>query len=110
MCIRDRSRTSFRTESQTINDAKSALQEICQKAGLPAPAYRLVLEKGPPHARTFAVEVVVGQKVLAKSRGGSKKTAEQAAAGKALKSILGRKIKKISSEAFVIEAGDLILP
>ena len=104
------SRTSLRTQSQSLNNAKSALQEICQKAGLPAPAYLLVSEKGPDHARTFAVEVRVGQKVLARSRGASKKAAEQAAAGKALKSMFGRKIKKISSEAFVIESGDLILP
>jgi ribonuclease-3 len=104
------SRKPIRSESQTINNAKSALQEICQKAGLSAPAYRLISEKGPPHDRMFVVEVLLGQKVLAKSRGASKKAAEQAAAEKALKSFFGRKIKRISAEAFVIEASDLILP
>jgi ribonuclease III len=101
---------TIKSETQTINNSKSALQEICQKAGLPAPAYRLVSEKGPAHDRTFVVEVRLRDKVLAKSKGGSKKNAEQAAAEKALKTYFGRKIKRISPEAFVIEADDLILP
>lgn len=100
----------IKSESQTINNAKSALQEICQKAGLSTPVYRLVSEKGPAHRRTFIIEVSLGEKVVAKSKGGSKKAAEQAAAEKALKSFFGRKIKRISSEAFVIEADDLNLP
>lgn len=99
----------IKSESQTINNAKSALQEICQKAGLAAPAYRLVSEQGPAHKRTFAVEVCLGDKVLARSKGPSKKTAEQAAAEKALRSFFGRKIRRISPEAFVIEADDLVL-
>lgn len=100
----------IKSESQTINNSKSALQEICQKAGLAAPGYRLVSEKGPPHDRTFVVEVRLGEKVLAKSKGTSKKAAEQAAAEKVLKFFFGRKLKRISAEAFVIEADDLILP
>lgn len=100
----------IKSESQTINNSKSALQEICQKAGLAAPAYRLVSEKGPPHDRTFVIEVRLGEKILAKSKGTSKKAAEQAAAEKILKSFFGRKLKRISPEAFVIEADDLILP
>ncbi len=100
----------IKSESQTINNAKSALQEICQKAGLSTPVYRLVSEKGPAHRRTFVIEVSLGEKVVAKSKGGSKKAAEQAAAEKALKSFFGRKIKRISPEAFVIEADDLNLP
>jgi len=100
----------IKSGSQTINNAKSALQEICQKAGLAAPAYRLVSEKGPAHKRTFAVEVCLGDKVLAKAKGTSKKNAEQSAAEKALRSFFGRKIRRISPEAFVIEADDLVLP
>jgi len=99
----------IRSESQTINNSKSALQEICQKAGLAAPGYRLLSEKGPAHSRTFVVEVRLGEKKLAKARGASKKGAEQAAAEKALRALLGRRFKKLSSEAFVIEAGDLVL-
>lgn len=100
----------IKSDSQTINNAKSALQEICQKAGLATPVYELISEKGPAHRRTFLVEVRLGDKVVAKSKGGSKKAAEQAAAEKALKSFFGRKIKRISSEAFIIEADDLNLP
>ncbi|HOW85286.1 MAG TPA: ribonuclease III [Candidatus Aminicenantes bacterium] len=100
----------IKSDSQTINNAKSALQEICQKAGLAAPVYRLVGEKGPAHKRTFTVEVCLGEKVLARSKGASKKAAEQAAAEKALRSFFGRKIKRLSPEAFVIEADDLVLP
>jgi len=100
----------IKSETLTINNSKSALQEICQKAGLPAPDYRLVTEKGPAHDRTFVVEVHLGDKVLAKSKGPSKKSAEQKAAEKVLKAFFGRKIKRISSEAFVIEAEDLVLP
>jgi ribonuclease-3 len=99
-----------KSETLTINNSKSALQEICQKAGLPAPDYRLVTEKGPAHDRTFTVEVHLGDKVLAKSKGPSKKSAEQKAAEKVLKAFFGRKIKRISPEAFVIEAEDLVLP
>jgi ribonuclease III len=100
----------LKSGSQTINNAKSALQEICQKAGLSVPSYRLISEKGPAHERTFAIEVCLDGRVLARSKGGSKKAAEQAAAEKALKSFFGRKIRRISSEAFVIETDDLVLP
>jgi ribonuclease-3 len=100
----------IKSESQTISNAKSALQEICQKAGLAAPFYRLVSEKGPAHRRIFVIEIGLGDKIVAKSKGASKKAAEQAAAEKALKSYFGRKIKRISSEAFLIEAEDLNRP
>ncbi len=100
----------IKSDSQTISNAKSALQELCQKSGLAAPLYRLVLEKGPAHRRIFLIEVSLGDRVVAKSKGGSKKAAEQAAAEKALKSFFGRKIKRISSEAFLIEADDLKQP
>lgn len=99
----------IRSDTMTINNAKSALQEICQKAGSGAPAYRLLSEKGPAHSRTFVVEVSLGERKLAKAKGASKKAAEQAAAEKALRSLIGRKIKRLSSEAFVIESDDLTL-
>jgi ribonuclease-3 len=100
----------IKSGSQTISNAKSALQEICQKAGLATPLYRLVSEKGPAHRRTFVIEVSLDENVVAKSKGPSKKAAEQAAAEKALRSYFGRKIKRISSEAFLIDAEDLNRP
>lgn len=98
---------TVKSDTQTVNNSKSALQELCQKAGLAAPAYHLVSEKGPAHDRTFTIEVRLGEKALAKAKGPSKKSAEQAAAEKVLKARYGRKIKKLSAEAFVIEAEDL---
>jgi ribonuclease-3 len=88
----------IKSGSLTISNAKSALQEICQKAGLAAPLY---------HRKIFVIEVRLADKVVAKSKGASKKAAEQAAAEKALKSFFGRKIKRLSPEAFLIEAEDL---
>jgi len=104
------SRKPIKTGTQTINNAKSALQEICQKAGLPAPTYHPLSEKGPAHDRVFVVEVRLGDRTLGRAKGASKKSAEQSAAEKALKSFFGRKIKRISPEAFVIEADDLVWP
>jgi len=109
-CLLESSLKPIKSETMTVNNAKSALQETCQKAGLPAPDYRLVSEKGPAHDRTFTIEVHLGDKVLAKSKGPSKKSAEQKAAEKVLKTYFGRKIKRISPEAFFIEAKDLTLP
>jgi ribonuclease III len=100
--------SSFRPirEEFLINNFKSALQEAFQKDGLPSPAYRTLSEKGPAHDRTFVVEVLAGDKVLAKAKGRSRKTAEQAAAQKALKSILGRKMKVLTPESFIVARKD----
>jgi ribonuclease-3 len=89
--------------SVRINNCKSALQEMFQKAEMPAPVYRLVSEKGPAHDRTFVVEVLHQGKPLARGRGNSKKIAEQKAAEKALKRAFGRRMKVLSPEAFIID-------
>lgn len=86
-----------------INNYKSALQEYFQKKNLPAPAYRTVTSTGPDHSKTFLVEVYLGPHHLAKAKGLSKKTAEQHAAQKALKSLLGKKMKTLAAETFVIK-------
>jgi ribonuclease-3 len=49
------------------------------------------------------VEVLAEGEVLAKAKGRSRKSAEQSAAQKALKSVLGRKMKVLSPESFIIE-------
>jgi ribonuclease-3 len=95
----------IKSESLTINNAKSALQEICQKNGLPVPAYHLVSEKGPAHDRMFVVEARLGNDVLARARGTSKKSAEQKAAERSLKARFGLKIKRLSPEAFIVKTG-----
>lgn len=66
------------------NDYKSALQELAGAQHLPPPAYRLIAERGPGHRKTFVVEVRLGDGVLATAEGGTKKSAEQAAAAAAL--------------------------
>jgi len=46
-----------------------------------------VREEGPDHARTFTVEVLLGDKVLGQGSGASKKQAELDAARKALEAL-----------------------
>lgn len=69
---------------ESPQDFKSPLQELLQGVRLPAPVYNLVEEQGPPHARTFRVEVRIGEMFRAEGQGTSKKTAEQKAAQLAL--------------------------
>jgi ribonuclease III len=87
-----------------INNSKSALQEWLQSSGLPSPTYRLLSESGPAHDRTFVVEVALGDEILAKAKGPSKKAAEQKAAEMVLKSHYGRKIKKLSPGSYLIRS------
>ena len=65
-------------------DAKSRLQEWCQRRGVPRPSYRLLSSEGPPHDRTFRVEVAVAGAKPAEGTGKSKKEAEMDAAGEIL--------------------------
>jgi ribonuclease-3 len=71
-------------------DYKSALQEILQAERQMPVEYRIIEESGPQHQKIFTVEVIVGENVVARGRGGSKKVAEQQAARVALE-LLGRK-------------------
>ena len=64
-------------------DYKSALQEVVQCQGKPAPEYRIIEEKGPDHDKTFSVQADVCS-LQAVGKGKSKKAAEQDAARKAL--------------------------
>jgi ribonuclease-3 len=65
-------------------DAKSRLQEWCQKERLPLPAYTLVSAEGPPHDRRFRVEVRVEGRPPAGGSGTTRKEAEMDAAAKAI--------------------------
>ena len=65
-------------------DAKSRLQEIIQAEGNPTPHYRVVSERGPDHAKSFDVEVVVNDNVLGHGTGTSKQEASMMAAENAL--------------------------
>jgi len=67
-----------------IQDFKSQLQQELQKEGPRAISYQLVAQDGPPHDRTFSVEVWVDGTFLGAGTGKSKKEAEQTAAKAAL--------------------------
>jgi ribonuclease-3 len=86
-----------------INNYKSALQEYFQKESLPAPNYKMVTTKGPDHKKQFTVEVFSRKKSLAKAVGNSKKEAEQKAAQKALKNLLGRKMRVFTDDTFLLK-------
>ena len=69
----------------STNNPKGHLQELLQGQGCPTPAYRETERKGPDHRPTFAVEVVVGEKVIGAGQGRKKAEAERAAAEDALR-------------------------
>lgn len=71
-------------------DYKPRLQELSQKLFKEAPAYKVTREEGPPHKKTFDIEVYVAGKALGKGTASKKKDAEQLAAGEALKNLLER--------------------
>jgi len=98
----ERSFKKIKRRDFEINNYKSALQEFLQKEDLPAPEYLVVTETGPQHQKEFVVEVVVNKTALAKAKGPSRKVAEQKAAERALKSFLGRKIKSLTPETFIL--------
>jgi ribonuclease III len=91
------------TSGYTVDNYKSALQEYLQKEDLPSPNYKVVSCTGPDHDRVFTVEVFANRTSLAKAKGASRKAAEQKAAEMALKSFLGRKIKSLTPETFIVE-------
>ena len=66
-------------------DAKTELQELCQDRCRATPVYRMVSQAGPDHARHFVVDVLLGDRVLARGEGRSKRAAEQDAARHALR-------------------------
>jgi ribonuclease-3 len=73
-------RPKMDAEAKPPQDAKTALQEWAQAAGLALPLYIVVKSEGPPHDPVFEVEVTVAGHAPASARGRSKRAAEQAAA------------------------------
>ena len=63
---------------------KSQLQELIQAREQQTPAYHVIEATGPDHDRRFTVEVKVGDTVLGRGSGRSKKEAETEAARSAL--------------------------
>lgn len=65
-------------------DSKTILQEHVQGNYKETLNYRLTEESGPDHNKNFAVEARIGEKVIGKGSGRTKKAAEQEAAYQAL--------------------------
>ncbi len=65
-------------------DYKSKLQELIQAREQQTPIYHLVEATGPDHDKTFTIEVRLGETVLGRGSGKSKKAAESEAARSAL--------------------------
>lgn len=63
---------------------KGELQEWSQRRGTGMPRYRMVSESGPPHQKTFTVEVWVADVCLGSGQGRTKREAETQAALEAL--------------------------
>ena len=68
-------------------DYKSELQELIQARKQPTPTYQVIAATGPDHDQTFTVEVKLGEVVLGRGSGKSKKAAETEAARSALKQL-----------------------
>jgi ribonuclease-3 len=68
-------------------DYKSQLQEFIQSREKRKPVYHLLEEKGPAHDKTFTVEVKLGERVLGRGVGKSKRAAETEAARSALQQL-----------------------
>lgn len=67
-----------------VRDCKTELQEQLQAQGIDSVQYTVTRESGPPHNRTFWVELSVAGQAWSTGRGKTKKQAEQEAARKAL--------------------------
>ncbi len=65
-------------------DPKSELQQLIQSVAQKLPTYVTIKQEGPPHKRTFEVEVRFEGRTLGSGRGRSKQRAQQAAARAAL--------------------------
>lgn len=73
------------TDESVLTDAKTLLQEMMQAESRESVHYEMVKQEGPAHDRTFTVNVLFNDIVLATGTGKSKKAAEEDAARKALK-------------------------
>lgn len=81
-------RTHFRMEGGEETaagfDAKSRLQEWCQKRRVGLPKYRLLDISGPPHSHVFTVAACLADGTEATGSGSTKKEAEMEAAERML--------------------------
>lgn len=74
-----------------ITDQKSRLQEYIQSKHKTLPEYKVLVESGPDHLKTFETGVYLRKTLLGRGKGHSKKEAEQSAAKQALRKIRQKK-------------------
>jgi len=74
-------------EDERLIDARSILQMWAQAKMGETPQYETTGMEGPDHARSFTVEVRVGNRVMGQGKGNSKQEAAQEAAAAALESL-----------------------
>ena len=74
-------------ENDFPRDSKTQLQEVSQSVFGQTPEYRVLSEEGPPHERTFTVEVRIPSDLTGTGKGRSKRQSEQSAARDALKKL-----------------------
>jgi len=75
---------SIDVDDLLFRDYKTALQELAQGRGLQLPEYKVIDEIGPDHDKRFVIEVQIGNGLIARGEGSSKKEAQQQAARQAL--------------------------
>ncbi|HUD05004.1 MAG TPA: ribonuclease III [Patescibacteria group bacterium] len=68
----------------SFKDPKSLLQELVQSRRLNSPAYKVLGETGPAHAKRFRIGAFVDGNLISEGEGKSKKDAQEDAASKAL--------------------------
>lgn len=73
---------------RVFQDYKTHLQEIIQSENSDKIIYEVAKEEGPDHNKIFHVYVKIGNRIVGKGSGKSKKEAEQNAAKEALKEVL----------------------
>ena len=80
-----RAEATSAVRQRRVKDDKSLLQELAQGRLGVTPRYVVVEQEGPSHLRVFTVEALVGEVVIGRGQGHSKREAEQAAAHAALR-------------------------
>jgi ribonuclease-3 len=68
-------------------DSKSELQHIAQTRWHQIPSYKMISSEGPDHAKLFTVEVSLGNEMMGRGQGRTKKQAELNAARQALETL-----------------------
>lgn len=74
-------------QKKVFKDPKSLLQEYVQAKKQNSPAYKVLHEEGPAHAKQFTIGVFVEEQQLGEGKGKSKQEAEEKAAEQALEKI-----------------------